>query len=690
MRSKNKTLLRIFLVGIIFIAACSVFFIRMIDIIVNRPSEKIQTGTYTRQEVIEAQRGEIYDRNGNKLVYNTYTYDLVFDFDAMAVTQQQRNRDILTVIAALEANGSIDKLLGDSFVFDGTYPDYTYKSEAINGESTMYYRLLKRIAENELEDEGEVSKTELSVSYLEAFYKSRPEAFPTEQEIVDWYLTKYKMLDEDGNALFSDADMDKLIRQRYDMEVNDFSIFNRYTMAEDIDLSLITYIEELSIAGADFSIIAERQYAYPGYASHILGQLGKIQADDWPYYQALGYDMNDLVGLNGCEQAFETYLRGEDGIKQITEDKNGNIIASEVIKPAISGKDVYLTIDIDLQIAAEDGLRQNVANISTAEAGAVCALDPNSGEVMALASYPTYDLSTFNQDYDTLAKDPAKPFLNRALNEIYAPGSTFKVGMAAAGISSGIITPSTKLECAGKYTYYPVYQPTCLGVHGDVNASYSLQVSCNCYYYELGRLMGIEKMNEYCTRYGFGQHTGIELSEQIGVLAGPEYCDLNGLPHWTAGNTISAAIGQSYNSVTPMQLASYIATVLNGGTRYSVHLLKEVREFGTGEVVVKIDKEILDTVSLSNDAVKAAKNGMLAMVKNSWTVSEYMKDVPVTVGGKTGTAQRGGNKLDNGLFVCAAPYNDPDIVVSSVIESSGSGALSTYAASRVLAEYYRK
>ena len=689
MRTRNKTLLRIFCVGAVFIAACLVFLIRMINIAANAEPDKIQTGTYERREPIIAQRGEIYDRNGNKLVYNEYSYDLVFDYDAMAATQAERNEDILVIIGALQKKGVSITDQADSFPFDGTYPNYTYKKEISDPNSDLYYRLLKRIAENELENECDKPKNELSASYLEAFYASQPSAFPQEDEIVDWYLTRYKMTDGDGNAMFSDADTDRLIRMRYDMEVNDFSIYNRYVVACDVDMSAVTYIEELCVAGAQFTVVASREYAYPGYASHILGQLGKIQEEDWQYYQSKGYDMDDLVGISGCERTFEQYLRGIDGVRLVVEDKDGNVISSRIEKEAIAGKDVYLTIDIDLQIAAEDGLAQNVKNIATAEAGAICALDPKSGEVLALASYPTYDLSTYNEDYEELSRDPAKPFLNRALNEIYAPGSTFKVGMVAAGITNGTVTASTKLDCAGVYTYYKDYQPTCLGVHGDVTAAYSLQVSCNCYFYELGRRMGISTMNEYCRAYGFGSHTGIELSEQVGILAGPDYRNDNGLPHWTDGNTISAAIGQSDNSVTPLQLASYIATVLNGGTRYSAHLLLKVQDYQTGEVVVSTQPEVLDSVELTASAISAAKSGMLRMVQNSQTVSGYMRDVPVKVGGKTGTAQRGGDKLDNGLFVCAAPYDDPEIVVSSVIESSGSGALSTYAASRVLAEFYK-
>ena len=689
MNKKNKALLRLFAVGAVFLAVCLVFVVRMINIASSSTTDRIETGTYKRQEIIYAQRGEIYDRNGNKLVYNKYTYDLVLDYDAMAATQAQRNHDILKLLEAIKATGNGNKISQESFPFDGTYPNYTYTAEARDGKSNVYYRLLKRIAENELEADSGKPKNELTVSHLDSFYKRNPDAFPTEGEILDWYLTKYKLLDEEGNAVFSPSYMDKLIRMRYDMETKDFSVYNRYTVIVDVDMPFMSYIEELSIAGTDFATNATRQYAYPGYASHILGQLGKITEDSWPYYQSLGYDMNDLVGLNGCEQAFESYLRGQDGIRQITEDKDGNIIESKILKPAVAGKDVYLTIDIELQIAAEDGLKQNIEeNLSSAEAGAICAMDPNNGEILALASYPTYDLSTYNKDYESLAKNPAKPFLNRALNEIYAPGSTFKVGIAAAGISSGHVTSGTSLNCSGIYTYYPDYQPKCLGVHGSVNAAYSLQVSCNCYYYELGRRMGIDLMNEYCHAYGFGQHTGIELGEKTGILAGPDYRNENGLPHWAAGNTISAAIGQSDNSVTPLQLASYIATVTNGGTRYSAHLLKEVREYGSGRTVYSSEPEILNTVELSDDALYAIRRGMKNMIQASPTLSGYFADVPVTVGGKTGTAQRGGDKLDNGLFVCAAPYDNPKIVVSSVIESSGSGALSTYAASRVVSEYF--
>ena len=692
--SKNKFYIRVFCVLTVFVLICAIFVIRMINICTTADPNKITTGTYERREPISAVRGEIYDRNGKKLVGNTYSYDFKLDYDAMAATQLLRNGDILKILDALDSLGAQIQDSG-SFPFDGVYPNYTYSEEARDTDSTVYYRLLKRIAENELETDSEKPKNELTVSYLADFYAKNPDKFPSASELVEWYVTRYSMIDEEGKPLFSNEEIDKLLRVRYDMEVSDFSIYNRYTVCEDVSSSFIAYIEELSIPGTVFEIQTGREYLYPGYASHILGQVGNIPAERWEEYKAQGYNMDDIVGLSGCELAFENYLRGEDGVRVVVEDSNGNIIDSRIEKEAVAGHDVYLTIDIDLQIAAEDGLAQNVAIIGDAQAGALSAVDPKTGEVLVLASYPTYDLSTYNQDYNDLIKDKANPLYNRVLNGVYTPGSTFKVGMVAAGINNGTVKSSTYLRCDGIYTYYDDYQPKCWcypSSHGNVNAMYALQVSCNCYFYELGRVMGIETMNQYCKAYGLGESTGIELPEKTGILAGPQHDDA-----WRGGDTIQAAIGQSENNFTPLQIANYIATVTGDGTRYSLHLLKEVREYGeNGKVVFKSQSEIVSKIDLSQDALYAARQGMKQMATYDYAVSLYMGDLPVTVGGKTGTAERGPGKNDNRLFVCTAPYNDPEIVISVVIEptdevpkdNAHGSSYACVAASYVLNEYY--
>lgn len=681
-------------IGAIFAIVCLVFFVRLVNITVNAGPKQIRTDTYERREPIQALRGQIYDREGRVLVYNEYSYDMIFDYDAMAATNIDRNYAILQAVYAVNSTGNGDKRVESSFPFDGEYPNYTYSAEVRDIDSDVYYRLLKRIAEDELEDECEKPRDQLTASYLYDFYNTNPSAFPKEEEIVEWFLTRYKINAVDGNEqpLFNDKQIDTIIRVRYDMEVADFSVYNRYVFARDLDVSFISYLKEIGVVGADFVISAERKYAYPGYASHILGRVGNIPAESWAHYKELGYKMSDKVGLDGCESVFEEHLRGIDGVRVVVEDKQGNIIDSWVEKEPVAGKDVYLTIDIDLQIASEDGLRLNVNALANAEAGAVVAMDPNNGEILAIASYPTFDLSSYGEDYNDLIVDENKPLYNRALDGLYAPGSTFKLGMVAAGVSSGTVRATDRINCSGRYMYYsPSYMPKCWiypGSHGDIDAIGALEVSCNCYFFELGRLMGIDLMNEYCSGYGFGEYTGIELGEKKGILAGPLYREMNGLDIWTPGNTIAAAIGQSDNNFTPIQITSYLATLLNGGTRYSAHLFLEAREYGSDAASVKSEPEVMNTVALSGEAIGAVKEGMRQMVESSAYVSRYMADLPVTVGGKTGTAELGGSAEENGLFVCAAPYDKPEIVVCSVIEHAGGGSYATIAASEVLHAYY--
>lgn len=694
MSRKSKAPLRIIGVSVIFVMICIVYIVRMINIRVNAKPKDDSLGVYVREEKIVAVRGEIYDRNGVKLVSNDYSYNFVFDYDAMSVDRKGRNIAILEAVNALEKTGNSDKRSESSFPFDGTYPNYSYSSEARDTESDIYYRLLKRIAENELEDESPKKKQDLSASYLYEFYKDEPSAFPSVTEIVEYYLHKYKLdvKTDSGDPLYDDSCIDKIFRVIYDMEVNDFSSYTQYCLAYDVDMDLIAYVKEKNITGSDFVITYTRVYDYPGYASHILGRTGQIYAEDWEYYNSLGYEMNAIVGIDGCEYAFEEYLRGVDGIMTVTEDAEGNVIDRQVTCEPVAGKDVYLTIDIELQIAAEDGLANNIEYVNStfgreAKEGAAIALDARDGGVLAIASYPTYDLSTFSKDYEDLAKDDANPLLNKALLGKYAPGSTFKLGMVAAGIDSGTVSADTRINCTGIYQY--VDHPHCHiydssgGTHGYLNAAEAIKESCNCYFYELGRLMGIDEMNKYCTYLGLAQKTGIELPEAIGQIAGPD-CQAS----WNDGDTIRAAIGQSVNEFTPIQLASYVSTLLGGGDRYATHLLYKVVDRGYEDDCMYYEKQMLFSYSFSDTVLDPIKTGMKNMVLGNAAVRGYMSGIPVTVGGKTGTAQTGRDD-DNGLFVCAAPYDDPDITICTVIEKSGGGTYSAKCASDILKAYYK-
>lgn len=665
-------------------------------------------GTTERTVIVQAMRGQIYDRNGKPLVTNEYTYSLTVDHSTLPQDAAQRNSTLVAAAQALYACGEGNFLSDNRYPFVGSFPDLTYTSVAQQEGSADYRTLISFISASGLRtktirqikaEQGMTSKQ------AEAAFNQDPLAYVTAEALLSYFTDTYELLSYDpllNEYDYTQHQIDLLLRVYWGMEVTGFSRANDYVMAVGVSMDTISYVKELSLPGIGFSTSFERVYQYPGYASHILGQTGPIYAEEWEKYKELGYHMNAIVGISGCEAAFESYLHGQDGVDVIVEDADGKIIDKYTKKEAVAGKDVYLTIDIDLQIAAEDGLKENVNYVhddlgkDDCKAGALTAMNPNTGEILACASYPTYDLSTFGTDYDTLLADDALPLTNRALNGLYAPGSTFKPAVTAAALCEGIVTATTEVECAGIYTYYHSYQPKCwiynsssaIKQHGWITADEALRVSCNCYYYEVGRLLGIDRMNEYCTRFGLGCVTGIELGESTGVLAGPAWREANHQKDWMATDTIAAAIGQSDNAFTPLQLSAYVSTMVNGGTRYSAHLLYRVSSPSASEEGDVTQPEVLDSFVLQDGYLQDIMYGMEQVITSNASISNWMCRVPVKVAGKTGTAQVGGNADDNGLFVCCAPSRDPEIVVTSVIERSGGGSYASLAAARVLEAYY--
>lgn len=669
-----------------------------------------QDGTTERTVIVQAMRGQIYDRNGKALVTNEYTYSLTVDNSVLPTDARQRNEALAQASGVLYGQGEGRLLQNNRYPFAGSFPNLTYTSEAQQEGSAVYNTLVSLI-----ETSGLRTKTirkikaqeNLTAKQAEQAYDEDPLAYVTADVLLAYFTDTYALLDYDpaiNQYYYTVEEIDRLLRIYWGMEVTGFSRANDYVMAVGVSMDTIAHVKELALPGIGFATSFERVYQYPGYASHILGQTGPIYAEDWEYYKALGYSMNAIVGISGCEAAFESYLHGQDGIKVVVEDADGRVVNEYMKKEPVVGKDVYLTIDIDLQIAAEDGLKENVSyvynNLGREEcrAGALTAMDPHTGEVLACASYPTYNLATFNQDYNRLLADSNLPLTNRALNGLYAPGSTFKPAVTAAALSEGVVTASTQVECAGVYTYYKSYQPKCwiynstnspTKQHGWITADEALRVSCNCYYYEVGRLLGIDRMNDYCTRFGLGCATGIELGEATGILAGPTWREANHQKEWMATDTIAAAIGQSDNAFTPMQLSTYVSTMVNGGTRYSAHLLYRVSDPSQQGNVYVAQPKVLDSFVLNEAHRQEILYGMEQVITSTATIDNWMSRVPVKVAGKTGTAQVGGNADDNGLFVCCAPSRNPEIVVTSVIERSGGGSYAALAASRVLEAYYR-
>ena len=353
-----------------------------------------------------------------------------------------------------------------------------------------------------------------------------------------------------------------------------------------------------------------------------------------------------------------------------------------------------LTIDIRLQETVERALAEHIPTLPEAQGGAAVVLDVNSAAVLAMASYPTYDLATNTGIGVALDDNVLAPLLNRVTMGLYPPGSTFKMVTATGALEEGIITPTDKIRDTGMYMYYaPSYTPSCWiyrqngGNHGLINVSQAITESCNVFFYDVGRRLGIEKLNEYARMYGLGESTGIELGESTGVVAGPDYTE--GVLHqvWYEGSTLSAAIGQENNQFTPLQLANYIATLVNGGNHYSAHLLKEVKSADFSEVLYRREPELLDTIEIDPVNLEAIKQGMLA-VTQSGSAAKYFRDLDIKVGAKTGSAQVSVESESNAVFVAFAPYDDPQIALCIVVEKGGSGAELGAIAADIISYYF--
>lgn len=679
--TKNIHYIRIGAIAAVFCLACVIYAAALFNVqVINaeHDTSEYPDGYYTISTAIPAARGEIYDRNGVALVKNSFSNNFVFEYDFIPASASELNDLIVSIVQALDASGESDRLFARYFPFEGTYPN-------------LY------LSENYFDD-----STGISEKYTQFLSDSGLAVDTDAAAFASYFIKKYSLdaKNEYNMPKYSDSEITAIMKIRYCMKVTGFGPYQSYTVAQDVSDAAVAYIKEQSLVGISVRTSSSRTYEFPGYMSHILGKVGKIPADEWEHYKELGYNIDEYVGISGCEYAFEEYLHGTDGIMTLVYSKDGKLIDSYTEKAPVTGNDVYLTIDSKVQIAAEDGLAEAVRYVSEqhgieeCNAGAITAVDPNDGSVIAIASYPTYDLTVYSESYAELAENPAKPLLNRALNGAYTPGSTFKIGMAAACLSENVITPYSTVNCTGQ-TWSGIRYLNCwihsaqynYGSHGNLNINGAIVNSCNCFFYEVGQDLTINNLYKYFTVFGLGESTGIELGGVSGSLAGsPEKA-------WSTEDVMMASIGQSVTTVSPVQLANYVATVMNGGTRYEVHLLKEVKTY-SGDPIADYEVRVLDSleangISLSEADLDIIQQAMADMVKSSSLINSNMSSVPVTVGGKTGTAQTGSD-IDNALFVATAPYDDPEIVVAVVLEHGSSGSYTSIAAARTLEAYFEE
>ena len=694
-------------------------------------------------ETVSASRGNILDRNGKVLVSNQVSYNVTLDLNLLG-TGQDRCNTLLSLTQTATEQGitwtdTLPITTQPPFAYTTEDPFYTTstneKGETVYnltslGKLAVNQKWIKDPSEQTTSDSGTEKKPGL-LDKIKSFLglggntettetQTEPEALPTAEELLGKMC---KSFDIAGNGKVDESkakasgetvptlnigDMDStdartiagiLYELYYRARINSWP---PYTFATNVSIDFITRVKELSLSGVEIETTSVRKYNTE-YAAHLLGYTGSITSDTWPTYKEKGgYTMNDYVGITGAESAFESYLKGTSGTRAIERNENGKIISSQWLTDTETGEsmapqpgqNVFLTIDIDLQQQVEDILASGVASLQSKETeGAACVvLDVNSGDVLASASYPTYSLATFREDYNTLRDDPLNPLLNRALQGLYPPGSTFKMITAIGALQENIVEPSDKINDEGRYKYWPTPQPQCWiyrqhgGTHGLVNVTDAIEVSCNYYFYDVGRRLGIELLDQYAAMFGLGQKTGIELEEKAGVVASPEFTESLG-GTWHEGNILSVAIGQESTQVTPIQLANYIATLVNGGTRYSTHLLKTVKSNDFSQVTYNYEPKVLSQVEMEDENLNAVKLGMLRLTTTG-SLSSAFKDVPVPVGAKTGSAQVSAQTNSNAVFVCFAPYDDPQIAVAIAVEHGGSGSELGKIAAQIVTAYF--
>jgi len=481
---------------------------------------------------------------------------------------------------------------------------------------------------------------------------------------------------------------------RYAMESSDFSTANPFTFAEDVGDKLAQTVQEYysDLPGVVIEKANFREYTDPTLAPHVLGYTGLMSATDWEKYKDTGeYRYSDKVGKAGIELAAEEYLKGVDGKFTVVQNADGTHASTETVREAVPGSTVQLTLDANLQKVAQEALKNgilrinsNPENTSPATSGAVVVTDVNTGEILASANYPSYSMVDYFDDYKSVETAEGQPLFDRALNGQYPPGSTFKPAVALIGLHLNKIGTYDTIRCTHTYDRFDDYKPTCLGWHGSLNVTTALAKSCNFFFYELGFRIGITDLNKYCRQLGLGVSTQVELPSTTGILAGKEYSESVG-GYWTQGNTVQAAIGQSDNAFSPLQLAMYTSTVANGGTRYNAHFIKSVYNYSMTEMQQDNFSYELSKVDISAESFEAVKGGMLQVTEDG-TASATFSNYPIRVGGKTGTADAPGKT--NAMFVAFAPYTNPEIAVSIVIENGGHGSSVAPVAKEIFDAYF--
>lgn len=648
-------------------------------------TETDNEATKKYEVTVEAARGEILDRNGMTLVSNRQGNSIVFNAALFPSQSKQESRNRI-IAALIELCESKNEKWTDNLPIE------------YNANGILVF------------SEGR----ENDIKALKHRNMLNLNSYATAENCLDALIDMYKLEDYDRITAR------KIASVCYEMWRTGYSYSVPYTFAEDVSGETVSIIKEKSefFQGVEAEIDTYREYTDGTIATHLLGVTGIISGEEYDGYTKKlnedieknsyseeeleklnlnAYTLTDYVGKFGIEGAMEENLRGEKGIRTISIDSEGNISSEYSVVPE-QGDSVVLTIDSGLQRVAQNSLEKRILELTgggtTASgldaAGAVVVLDVDTGEILASASYPTYDLSQYFESYNELLEADGSPLINRVLQSTYEPGSTMKLATAIAGLEEGAVNSETKFYCNSIFQYYDVTF-SCLKSHGQLDVVHSLEESCNIYYYNVGKLLGIDIMNEYSKKLGLGEKTGVELTESKGILAGRAYRQSIGST-WQMGDTIQAGIGQSDNLFTVLQLANYGATIANNGTRYKCHYVKYIMDADHSNVLYEAQPEVLENTGISQSTIDLVKQGMLAVTTTGSCTSAFAS-ITERVGAKTGTTQVkkivDGKTVsgNNGLNISFAPFDNPEIAVAVIIESVDSGTATATVAADIY-EYY--
>lgn len=644
----------------------------------NRSSELTNT-----ERVVTAARGNIYDRYGRTLVSNEETYNLKIDTDKLFANDDP-NSVILELVHMVQGYG--DEYTDDLPIT--MTPPFEYDPDMTAIQRTM----------------------------LDAYYV-RQEIDPnsTAVELMSYMRTRYNI-----DNSYSAEEMRIIAGVRYSINVRYAVPTADYIFVEDASMKLISSIMENKLVGIEVERAYSRKYGTE-YAAHILGYTGLMTQEEYEKYSLLNYSTDAMVGKDGVEYAFENYLHGKDGKVIETRNSAGTVLATVYEEEPEPGNHVYLTIDSVLQEQTErilaNGvsiLKQDIAqkraegtargdyNVDLKDeitGAAAVVVNVKTGEPLAMASWPTYNVATILEDYQDLLEAENAPLFNRTLMGTYAPGSTFKPCTAIAALTMGIVNTEDKIKCEGVYTRYAAegYAPECWIwnltkdhlTHPEENVTTAIRDSCNYYFYSIGNYLGVDDLGKFAANFGLGEYSGIELVEAKGNMSNQaNHMDYAGT-EWRIGDTLQAAIGQSDSVFTPIQMAEYCATVANSGTRYSASILKSIRNYDYSEKLYDREPTVMSTVESAEYNWAAVHEGMWQVLNdyiNEKNVNVWV-DCQWRVAGKTGTAQKGEGIQNDGIFMCYAPYKDPEVAIFVVVERGGAGADVQFIARHIMDAY---